>query len=701
MAERLGTAELLLTADPKPLQAGLQAAQRSAEQTTQKIGEQFTRTGRKIETAANGFQYFLDAQGRARQLNGQYATTAQQAAAGLDKLAGSARNAGSALKDAGGAGGSGGGGGGAFGRIAGTLTGLLSVGAVVAGLKSAVNAAVELETVTRQLSNTLGQQGAAGALGFTRQLSDQLGLSFQSLSSSFASFTAAATAANVPFEQQKELFAAVAKSGQSLGLSNDAINGSLLALQQVAAKGTVQMEELRGQLGERLPIAFSATARGLGISNRELIKLVESGKLSANQFFPALTKGLNELTAGSGGVKTAAQQFASLQNALQELNTEIGQSLLPDLVKSTAGLIALLKQWKQESKVADVGNAFNTDFETAQKLSAEIEKIIKLYPELDFDQGRRLVGDALKQVGGGNRNFLGQLSLSSEQLLDVVGRLNVRAKEFTATGREAAAQREREIAAANAELKAADALKQSRAVAAAQRNTASREQLANLLRTRGLQDEQLARAQDLLAVEAARRDVARAMLAYDDAAATAGGDPVKMATAANEIAEAQARVGIAIEEATRRAADRLKDAASLVKSSAEALRGAREGFAGAVGQAFAIATNEQRARARAINEERIRAAERAGAFDPARVAYRYGLGMQGGQLQLQSLTFRQLERLAGEVGTLANAEKSLQTAMTENTTALKQLAARKWEVQVNMRQNLGGDVAVNTINNLR
>ncbi len=171
--------------------------------------------------------------------------------------------------------------------------------------------------------------------------------------------------------------------------------------------------------------------------------------------------------------------------------------------------------------------------------------------------------------------------------------------------------------------------------------------------------------------------------------------------AARQLAKEQEKAGKTVEESIRRAADRLKDAAALVKSSAEALSGAREGFAGAVGQAFAIATNEQRARARAINEERIRAAERARAFDPARVAYRYGLGMEGGQLQLQSLTFRQLERLAGEVGTLANAEQTLQTAMSENTSALKALAARKWEVRVDVRQNLGGDVAVNTINSLR
>jgi tape measure domain-containing protein len=637
MAERLGTAELLLTADPKPLQAGL----RQAEQSVRRWGDDATRTTEKMRSGFGALQGALGALGVG-----------------------------------------------------------LSIGAVVAGLKSAASAAAELESITRRLENTLGQQGAAGALGFTRQLADQLGLSFKGLAGSFASFTAAATAAQVSLDQQKELFAAVARSGQALGLSNDAINGSLLALQQVAAKGTVQMEELRGQLGERLPIAFAATARGLGITSRELIKLVESGKLSATQFFPALTKGLNELTSGATGAGTAAQQYERLKDALDQLNTAIGQAILPALTIAAGNLTKALKGLGAVARQNSIADSFNAGKEQAKQLSGVVDGLINRFPELSFTQARRLLSDALAETEG-TRNIFGGLELSSEKLVEVIGRLTIKAREFTAAGREAAALRDKEAADAEAALKAADLEKQARLVAAAQRNTSTREQLADLLRTRGLQDEQLARAQDLLAVESARRNVARAMLAYDDAAATAGGDPVRLAAAANEIAEAQARVGIAIEEATRRAADRLKDAASLVKSSAEALRGAREGFAGAVGQAFAIATNQQRERARAINEERIRAAERAGAFDPARVAYRYGLGMQGGQLQLQSLTFRQLERLAGEVGTLANAEKTLQTAMSENTSALKQLAARKWEVQVNVRQNLGGDMAVNTINNLR
>ena len=80
---------------------------------------------------------------------------------------------------------------------------------------------------------------------------------------------------------------------------------------------------------------------------------------------------------------------------------------------------------------------------------------------------------------------------------------------------------------------------------------------------------------------------------------------------------------------------------------------------------------------------------------------RYGLQQTGAGLNLQSLTFRQLERLAGEVGSLANAETNLQTAMTANTTALQELAKRKWEVQVNVRNNANGTTAVDYVNNLR
>lgn len=213
---------------------------------------------------------------------------------------------------------------------------------LAAGIKGAVDAAVELESIGRKLQNTLGPGGAADALEFTRKLSTDLGLSFVTLSDTFGSFTAAATAAGVPLQQQKDLFVAVSKAGQAFGLSNDSIRGSFVALQQIASKGVVSLEELRQQLGDRLPIALAAAATGLGVSQRELIGLVQTGQLASNDFFPALTKGLNQLTKDAGGTKTAAQQFQVLANSWENLQQELGNTTLPTVLKAVNGLAQAL-----------------------------------------------------------------------------------------------------------------------------------------------------------------------------------------------------------------------------------------------------------------------------------------------------------------------------------------------------------------------
>lgn len=311
----------------------------------------------------------------------------------------------------------------ALGAFAGGLPGLggiagLGTAAGLAGLfTGAIQSAMELESITRKLSNTLGQQGAGGALAFTKGLADQLGLSFTTLSGGFASFTAAATAANVPLEQQKELFGAVSKAAQALGLSNDEISGSLLALQQIASKGTVSMEELRGQLGERLPIALSAAARGLGVTQQELIKLVESGGLASERFFPALTKGLNELTAASGGAPTAAQNLQMLANAWKELQVELGTNLLPGVTSFIKGFVDAYKGAQVINRASKLGIGgiagqlgFGTD-EGAQVVGT-LQSLQQRY-SLTERQANALFTDAVAKSGGNKgpqlQNALGYL----------------------------------------------------------------------------------------------------------------------------------------------------------------------------------------------------------------------------------------------------------------------------------------------------
>lgn len=439
MAESLGSAVLTISIDDTQLKAGLERAKQFASSTGRSIGQALSGAGAgqsltslniKLNSLQNELQNVAIGTRRFRELRDE-----------IDKTQRSLNRA------------QGGGGAGVAGNLASAVAGLGAGAAATGFLRGSISAAVELESITKRLSNTLGPQGAGQALSFTKGLSDQLGLSFKTLASSFGSFTAAATAANVPLDQQKELFAAVSKAAQALGLSNDEINGSLLALQQVAAKGTVQMEELRGQLGERLPIAFSAVARGLDITQQELIKLVESGRLTASEFFPALTKGLNELTAGAGGTETAAQNFQKLGNAWDELQTTFGTSLLPtvieqvnNLAKAVEGAGVVLRANKLGLGGGLITNALGIIPDQGAEAVGALRALQTQFA-LTEKQANALFTDAVAAVGA-RPNAFGQLTLSAQQFSAVLESLPALAERFRAKNKDVTGELNAQNAAA-------------------------------------------------------------------------------------------------------------------------------------------------------------------------------------------------------------------------------------------------------------
>ena len=248
----------------------------------------------------------------------------------------------------------------------------------------------------------------------------------------------------------------MAKSAQSLGLSNDELGGSLLALQQVASKGTVQMEELRGQLGERLPIAFGATARGLGVTQQQLIKLVESGRLTADQFFPALTKGLNELTASSGGAKTAAQNFAALENAWVDLQASFGTSALPAVTAGVQKLTEAIREAQVQTASADIRASFGVTAQEADQLVGTVEAIQKLYG-LTTKEAKELLAVAIANTGA-TRDWFGELNLGRERFARVQENVLDLARKYRAENADRMGQ---ELATAAAAAKTATQLQKA------------------------------------------------------------------------------------------------------------------------------------------------------------------------------------------------------------------------------------------------
>ena len=71
---------------------------------------------------------------------------------------------------------------------------------------------------------------------------------------------------------------------RATGGSLQDIDSALTATAQVFSKGKVSAEELRQQIGERLPGAFSLFAKSLGITPQELDKALEDGKVSLQDF---------------------------------------------------------------------------------------------------------------------------------------------------------------------------------------------------------------------------------------------------------------------------------------------------------------------------------------------------------------------------------------------------------------------------------
>jgi hypothetical protein len=84
----------------RQVQQGAQATSQAVDKlnaTNDALAASFTKSGKPIQTAANGMRFFTDATGRARKVNGQFVTTAEAAAAGLQKQGRAAQQAGASV----------------------------------------------------------------------------------------------------------------------------------------------------------------------------------------------------------------------------------------------------------------------------------------------------------------------------------------------------------------------------------------------------------------------------------------------------------------------------------------------------------------------------------------------------------------------------------------------------------------------------
>ena len=167
---------------------------------------------------------------------------------------------------------------------------------------------------------------------FLATTAQQLGIALEPIARGWRALTAAATQANLPLTDQQRLFTALITEGRRVGATSEEMNRALTAVAQTASKGKLSMEELRQQLGEALPTAFAAVARGMGRTTEELEKLIETGSVRFPAFARALTRGFEQMQAASGQMtETSQAAFNRLGNALTAFKDALAQNILPEL----------------------------------------------------------------------------------------------------------------------------------------------------------------------------------------------------------------------------------------------------------------------------------------------------------------------------------------------------------------------------------
>lgn len=217
--------------------------------------------------------------------------------------------------------------------------------------KSILDAQIELQRLEQSYKSVFGESAAA-QLQTVYEQTDRVGLNFFKTAEAAKSFFAAGQGTTLTTELD-DIFKAVTNAGAALQLSTEQVNGTFIALGQMISKGKVQAEELRGQLGERLPGAFQMAAKAMGMTTAELDKFMADGKLTAEDLLPKLAKVLQEVYA-----RSAENAANTAQGAINRMSTEwtLFKANVVDSGPMVAMINAVTDALKDQNDVASARN---------------------------------------------------------------------------------------------------------------------------------------------------------------------------------------------------------------------------------------------------------------------------------------------------------------------------------------------------------
>ncbi|WP_434406049.1 tape measure protein [Shigella sonnei] len=228
-----------------------------------------------------------------------------------------------------------------------TAGAFISMQAVLASYQKIMEVGLQRASSERSIDFVFGDQSTQ-VKKFIQDLTQITGMDTTETQAQFASFGASAKN-TMGLEGSEELFKNLTGYARLMGRSDEQIQRALTALAQMASKGQVMSEELKGQLSEALPGATQAFAKALGLTEKQLFDKMKNGDVKTSDALPKFAKELGSQIDSRGGWKaiqdSTQTMLGNLKNTWNNSLTDIfkgSENGLQDFTRSLTNLLNAL-----------------------------------------------------------------------------------------------------------------------------------------------------------------------------------------------------------------------------------------------------------------------------------------------------------------------------------------------------------------------
>ncbi|HDI8433202.1 TPA: tape measure protein [Escherichia coli] len=285
-----------------------------------------------------------------------------------------------------------------------TAGAFISFQAVLSAYQKIMEVGLQRASSERSIDFVFGDQSTQ-VKKFIQDLTQITGMDTTETQAQFASFGASAKN-TMGLEGSEELFKNLTGYARLMGRSDEQIQRALTAVSQMASKGQVMAEELKGQLSEALPGATQAFAKALGLTEKQLFDKMKNGDVKASDALPKFAKELGSQIDSRGGWKaiqdSTQTMLGNLKNTWNNSLTDIFRGSENGLQDFTRSLTTLLNSLGGSGKtlgeslgglMSDMSHGVDSLTDISYRVRAFFDEVTLAYRGLTDEQKK--VVDAL------------------------------------------------------------------------------------------------------------------------------------------------------------------------------------------------------------------------------------------------------------------------------------------------------------------